>query len=102
MRLKQNVLYDKCCCKVCLFWFWTGDVASYRRPNIVQRDQTYNQVSIASAMHLVGDVDGPASVIGDGMLALLLWFEVPDCMVVFWVSLQLLCSHGRHGLAVRS
>ena len=71
-------------------------------PKYSARDHTYNQVSIASAMHLVGDVDGPASAIGDGMLALLLRFEVPDCVVVFWVGLQLLCSHGRHGLRLSS
>lgn len=64
-------------------------------PNI--EHQTYNQVSITRAMHFICDVDGPASAIGDGYLALLLRFEIPDCVVVFWVLLQLFRSHGRHG-----
>lgn len=59
---------------------------------------TYNQVSITGAMHLVGDVDGSASAIGDGQRATLFRFEVPDGVVVLWVRPELVCIHGRHGL----
>jgi hypothetical protein len=64
------------------------------KPNI---ERTYHHVSITLPVHLVCNVDGAASAIGDSDLALFLWFEVPDGVVVFWVLLQLFCSHGRHG-----
>jgi hypothetical protein len=58
---------------------------------------THNQVSITSAMHLVCNVDGAASVFGDRIFAFFGGLEVPDCVVVFWVLAQLLGGHGRHG-----
>jgi hypothetical protein len=63
-------------------------------PNI---EQTYNQVSITGAVHFIRDVDGATSAIGDSNLALLLGFEIPDGVVVFWVLHQLLSCHGSHG-----
>jgi hypothetical protein len=69
-------------------------VLQLRVPNI---ERTYNQVSITSAMDLICKVDGAAPAIGDGQLALLRRFEVPDGVVVLWMLLQLLGGQGRHG-----
>jgi hypothetical protein len=57
-------------------------------------------VSITSAVHLICNVDGAASAVGDWQFALFLGFEVPYRVVVFWVLLQLLSCHGRHGEVV--
>jgi hypothetical protein len=62
--------------------------------------KTHNQVSITGAVHLICNVDGPASVFGDRKFALFRGFEVPYCVVVFWVLPQLLSCHGRHGEVV--
>jgi hypothetical protein len=62
-------------------------------PNL---EQTYNQVSITGAVHFIRDVDGAASAIGDRDLALLLGFEIPDGVVVFWMLHQLFSCHGSH------
>lgn len=57
---------------------------------------TYNQVSITRAMHLICKVDGAASVIGNRYLAFLRGLEVPYCVVVLCMLLQLLSCHWRH------
>jgi hypothetical protein len=51
---------------------------------------TYNQVSISGAVHLICKVDGPTSVLGDRYLAFLCGLEIPYCVIVLWMLLQLL------------
>jgi hypothetical protein len=57
-------------------------------PNI---EQTHHHVSITLTMHLVCNINGATSSIGNCDFAFFLWFEVPDGVVVFWVLLQLFC-----------
>lgn len=65
-------------------------------PN-TQSGATYHETTVTMTMDLVGNVDGPASVFGDGYLAVLLWLEVPYGVVVFRVVKQLLDGQWGHG-----
>jgi hypothetical protein len=58
---------------------------------------TYNQVSISGAVHFICKVDGATSVLGDRYLAFLCGLQVPNCVVVLWMLLQLLNCQRCHG-----
>jgi hypothetical protein len=57
---------------------------------------TYHNAAIAMAMNLIGDVDGATSVLCHSNFTLLVWLELPDGVLVFWVLLQLFRSQWRH------
>jgi len=92
-KLARNV-YDKCWCAMCLIW--RCSVAAYGGPNI-ESWTTYHQMSVTMPMDFIGDVDRATAVFGDSKLTLLGRLEIPDGVVEFWVLVELLGCHGRHG-----
>jgi len=54
-------------------------------------------VSISRAVHLIGNVDGTASALGNRHFAFLCRVEVPDSVVVLGVLLQLFRCERGHG-----
>ena len=57
-------------------------------------------MAIAATMDFVGNVDGSASVFGDGECVFLLWLEVPDGVVELWVLGQLCSAERCHGVTM--
>lgn len=57
----------------------------------------YHHVAGSVAMDLVGNVNGSASVFGDGDLVFPFWLQVPDGVFVLGMLEQLINRHGPWG-----